>query len=268
RNSVFFFFFSENEVSKVYEPVLNAYASVVTANKVACSSSYDTYKKLKDLAQSRNVKFIFETNVGAGLPVISTLNDLLKSGDKILGLEAVLSGTLNYIFNELGEDKPLSKVIMTAKELGYSEPDPRLDLNGLDVKRKILILSRECGYQLELEDIELVPLLPGDCFEGTVDEFWEKVKHYDEEYENNRKKVVAEGKQWRYVATMENGKAKVELKALDKSHPAHKLEGSNNIVLIKSERYLEQPMLIQGYGAGAEVTAAGVFADVIRVANI
>lgn len=211
---------------------------------------------------------MYETNVGAGLPIISTLNDLIKSGDKIIRIEAVLSGTLNFILNELDEKKPLSQSIRLAIDKGFSEPDPRIDLSGLDVKRKLLILCREANYEIDMDDIKLIPLLPEDCFKGSLDEFWDIIARYDKEFEDKRKKLIAENKKWRYVAELANGKAKIELKEIDSKHPAYSLEGHNNIILITTERYHEQPMIIRGYGAGAEVTAAGIFADIIRVVNV
>ncbi len=268
RNSVFVDCTASEPVSEIYLDLIKGFTSVVTANKIACSSEYSLYDELKKNALRRRVKFMYETNVGAGLPIINTINDLIRSGDKILGLEAVLSGTLNYIFNVLSEEIPMSKAILMAKENGYSEPDPRIDLSGIDVVRKILILAREAGYQLEQSDVEVNSFLPDSCFEGTLDDFWEKVKEYDEEFEQKRKELEKENKCWRFVAILKDGKPSVELKVVDSSHPAFSLEGSNNIILITTERYNEYPMVIRGYGAGADVTAAGVFADVIRVANI
>jgi bifunctional aspartokinase / homoserine dehydrogenase 1 len=268
RNSIFVDCTAEESIAALYHDVLDCFCSVVTANKIACSSKYEKYRSLHDKASEKGVKFKYETNVGAGLPIISTLNDLVRSGDKILGLEAVLSGTLNFIFNEIGENMPMSETIRVAKEKGYSEPDPRLDLSGTDVARKILILARECGIPLEPKDLEVKKFLPEKCFEGSLDDFWQEVKKLDATFEEKRKALENEGKRWRYVAKFEDCKGTVELVELDKNHPAYKLDGSNNIILIFSERYKEQPMLIQGYGAGAEVTAAGVFADIIRIMNI
>lgn len=268
RNSVFVDCTALDGISEKYLTLFEDYVSVVTANKVACSSGYDLYKKLKDTALLKGVKFSFETNVGAGLPVISTIEDLTSSGDKIIELEAVVSGTLNYILNILSEEIPLSKAIRMAKENGYSEPDPRLDLNGMDVKRKLLILSREAGYVMEEDSIEVEPFLPEEMFEGSEADFWEKVSSLDAEWEEQRKKRVAAGKRVRYVASLKDGKGKTGLMELDKTHPAYQLEASNNIILFTTERYREQPLMIQGYGAGAEVTAAGVFADIIRAQSL
>ena len=211
---------------------------------------------------------MFATNVGSGLPIIITLNALVNSGDRILKIEAVLSGTLNFIFNTISEDIPLSKTIKMAKEQGFSEPDPRLDLNGVDVARKILILARESGYPVEMSDITIHRFMPDSYFEGTLDDFWEKVSELDAEFEEKRNKLEAENKKWRFVASYENGKAEVGLKEVDMLHPFYDLEGSNNLVMYTTERYNEFPMLIKGYGAGASVTAAGVFADLIKVSNI
>jgi aspartokinase/homoserine dehydrogenase 1 len=268
RNSVFIDCTAHPDPASHYLDLLNSFVSVVTPNKIACSLDYKNYKQLKDTAQRRGVKFLFETNVGAGLPVINTINDLVMSGDKILKIEAVLSGTLNFIFNIISEEIPLSKTIRLAKEKGYSEPDPRIDLSGTDVVRKILILARESGYPLEKEQIKVNAFLPKDCFDGTLDAFWTKVEKFDNDFEMHRKGLEKQGKRWRFVARLENGEASVQLIEVDFNHPAYVLEGSNNIIILTTERYKELPMVIKGYGAGAEVTAAGIFADVIRVANL
>jgi aspartokinase/homoserine dehydrogenase 1 len=268
RNSVFIDCTAHEEVASVYGELIDAYVSVVTANKIAASSEYSLYEALKQNAVNRGVKWSFETNVAAGLPVISTINDLMRSGDRIHKLEAVVSGTLNFIFNVMSEDIPLSKAIRMAMEEGYSEPDPRLDLSGTDVKRKLLILARESGYRLEEADIEVMPFMPDGLFEGSLDDFWEKVKELDASFEEKRKAMSGKGRKWRYLATLENGKGKMGLVEVDSSHPVYPLEASNNIILITTDRYLELPLIVKGYGAGADVTAAGVFADVIRVANV
>lgn len=268
RNSVFIDCTASESVACLYKKLFNSYVSVVTANKIACSSGFSLYRDLKSTAQTRGVRFIFETNVGAGLPVINTINDLINSGDRILELQAVLSGTLNFIFNTISEKIPLSETIRMAKEKGYSEPDPRIDLSGTDVARKILILSRESGYRIEEKDIDLEPVLPAHCFKGNLDEFWNSVKKLDEDFEKQRQQLAKEGKKWRYVARLKNGKASVKLATVSTDHPLYPVEGSNNVIIITTERYKELPMIIKGYGAGAEVTAAGVFADVIRIANI
>jgi aspartokinase/homoserine dehydrogenase 1 len=268
RNPVFVDCTANEKVSGLYSSLFDKYVSVVTANKIAASSEYENYLKLKKKAKEKGVRYIFETNVGAGLPIINTINDLIRSGDRILRLEAVLSGALNFIFNTLSEEVPLSKAIQLAKEMGFSEPDPRIDLSGKDVMRKLLILSRESGYKLEEKDIEVKTFLPDSLFKGSIDEFWESVKSLDEEFENKRKELDREGKRWRFVAIFDNGKGRVELLEVERDHPAYELAASNNIILITTERYKKDPMVIRGYGAGAAVTAAGVFADIIRIANV
>jgi aspartokinase/homoserine dehydrogenase 1 len=268
RNSVFIDCTPSEAVAGLYKKLFNSYVSVVTANKIACSSAYSNYRDLKSIAQSRGVRFIYETNVGAGLPIINTINDLINSGDRILELQAVLSGTVNFIFNTISGEISLSEAIRMAKEKGYSEPDPRIDLSGKDVARKILILSRESGYRIEEKDIELEPVLPANCFKGSMDDFWRSVRALDESFEKERKQLEKEGKKWRYVARLRNGKASVKLVPVPSNHPIYPVEGSNNVIMITTERYKELPMIIKGYGAGAEVTAAGIFADVIRIANI
>ena len=241
---------------------------MVAANKIAASGRYEDYRELKQIARRRGVKYLFETNVGAGLPIINTINDLIHSGDKILKIEAVLSGTLNFIFNTISADIPLSKTIRMAKEQRYSEPDPRIDLSGKDVLRKLVILAREAGYRLEQEDVEKHLFIPDEFFEGTLDDFWAKIPSLDAEFECRRKELEKENKHWRFVARFENGKASIGLEAVDARHPSYGLEGSNNIILLTTERYHEYPMVIQGYGAGASVTAAGVFADIMSIANV
>lgn len=267
-NSVFVDCTASADVAVIYEELLSHNVSVVTANKIAASSPYAHYSNLKNTARMRDVKFLFETNVGAGLPIIGTINDLRNSGDQILGLQAVVSGTLNYIFNVLSADIPMSKAIMMAREAGYAEPDPRIDLSGMDVIRKLVILSRESGYQVEIEDVQKELFIPAELFDGSLDEFWAKVPSLDAEWETKRKVMQAEGKRWRFVATMKEGRCGVSLEAVDKDHPFYNLEGSNNIILIESARYREYPLQIKGYGAGASVTAAGVFADIMSIANI
>ena len=267
-NSVFVDCTASEEVAAQYGRLLSANVSVVAANKVAASSDYDNYEHLKLLARERGVKYLFETNVGAGLPIINTINDLRASGDKILRIEAVLSGTLNFVFNTLSEDIPLSKAVQMAKEAGYSEPDPRIDLSGKDVIRKITILARESGYRVEADEMEKQLFIPASLFEGSLDEFWAGLPALDAQFEAERKRLVSENKRWRFVAEWADGKGKVSLREIPLGHPFYDLEGSNNIILLNTERYREYPMLIQGYGAGAAVTAAGVFADVLRGANI
>jgi aspartokinase/homoserine dehydrogenase 1 len=268
RNSVFIDCTASDRVGMVYDQLFQNYVSVVTANKIAASSSYENYSHLKRLAIQKGVKFSFETNVAAGLPVISTINDLIKSGDRILKLEAVVSGTLNYIFNTMSREVTFSQAIQMAKEEGFSEPDPRLDLSGTDVKRKLLILARESGYKLEEEDIQVDPFLPASLFEGSEEAFWEGVEKLDGEFEARRKEMEGKALKWRYLATLEEGKGRMGLVEVDAGHPVYPLEASNNIILITTDRYRELPLIVKGYGAGADVTAAGVFADVIRVANV
>ncbi len=266
-NSVFVDCTASSDVAGLYQEFLEHNISVVAANKAAASSDYATYQKLKSTARKRGVKFLFETNVGAGLPIIRTMNDLLNSGDKILKIEAVLSGTLNFIFNKISADVPFSETVRLAKEEGYSEPDPRVDLSGKDVIRKLVILAREAGYRIEQSDVEKHLFVPDSFFRGTLDEFWKNLPSLDADFERRRKVLESEGKRWRFVSRYENGKASVELCEVGREHPFYTLEGSNNIILLTTERYKEYPMQIQGYGAGAGVTAAGVFADIMRIAN-
>lgn len=267
-NSVFVDCTASKEVSDLYQTFLEHNIHVIAANKLAASGSYDDYIKLKQTALRRGVKFRFETNVGAGLPIIGTINDLKNSGDQILKIEAVLSGTLNYIFNTISEEIPFSETVRKAKEEGYSEPDPRIDLSGKDVIRKLVILTREAGYKVEQEDVEKNLFVPDKYFNGSVEDFWRTIPELDADFEARRKQLAAENKHWRFVAKMEGGKASVSLQEIQEHHPFYNLEGSNNIVLLTTDRYREYPMLIQGYGAGASVTAAGVFANIMSIANI
>ncbi len=267
-NSVFVDCTASGDVAGLYQTFLEHNISVVAANKVAASSDYASYAKLKETALRRGVKFLFETNVGAGLPIIGTINDLRDSGDKILKIEAVVSGTLNFIFNEIAADVPFSETVRRAKQQGYSEPDPRIDLSGKDVVRKLVILAREAGYKVEQEDVEKHLFVPDEMFEGSLEEFWTNLPKLDADFEAKRELLEKEHKRWRFVASMDHGKTKVSLEAVGEHHPFYGLEGSNNIVLLTTERYMEYPMLIQGYGAGAGVTAAGVFANIMSIANI
>lgn len=267
-NSVFVDCTASKDVADLYQDFLEHNISVIAANKIAASSDYESYIKLKKTALARGVKFRFETNVGAGLPIIGTINDLKNSGDKILKIEAVLSGTLNYIFNELSATVPFSEAVRKAKELGYSEPDPRIDLSGKDVIRKLVILTREAGYKIEVDDVEKKLFIPESFFKGSLDDFWKNLPSLDKDFEQQRQALEKQGKKWRFVAKMVKGHASVSLQAVDKSHEFYILEGSNNIVMLNTERYKEYPMLIQGYGAGASVTAAGVFANIMSIANI
>lgn len=267
-NSVFVDCTASKDVALLYQSFLEHNVSVIAANKIAASSKYEDYLKLKTTAMMRGVKFRFETNVGAGLPIIGTINDLCNSGDKILRIEAVLSGTLNFIFNAISAEVPFSETVRLAKEQGYSEPDPRIDLSGTDVVRKLVILAREAGYRVEQEDVEKHLFVPEEYFQGSLEDFWKNLPALDADFEARRKELEVEGKRWRFVATMDGGKVNVALKAVDRNHPFYNLEGSNNIVLLTTERYKEYPMQIQGYGAGASVTAAGVFANIMSIANI
>ena len=267
-NSVFVDCTASKEVASLYQTFLEHNISVIAANKVAASGEYEDYIKLKRTAIQRGVVFRFETNVGAGLPIIGTINDLRNSGDKILKIEAVLSGTLNFIFNAISGVVPFSETVRLAKEKGYSEPDPRIDLSGTDVIRKLVILSREAGYRVEQADVEKNLFVPDEFFKGNIEDFWKRLPELDADFEAKRKTLDIEHKRWRFVAKLENGKTSVGLQAVGPEHPFYNLEGSNNIVLLTTERYKEYPMMIQGYGAGASVTAAGVFANIMSIANI
>ena len=267
-NSVFVDCTASADVAGIYKSLLDHNVSVVAANKIAASSEYSRYQDLKETARRRGIKYLFETNVGAGLPIINTINDLINSGDRILKIEAVVSGTLNFIFDEMNENVSLSKAILMAREAGYAEPDPRIDLSGTDVVRKLVILSREAGYAVEQDDVEKHLFIPEKYFEGSLEEFWKNIPELDGEFETRRKALAAAGKCWRFIATMDSGKTEVGLKEVDSDSPFYHLEGSNNVILITTERYKEYPMQIKGYGAGASVTAAGVFADIISIANI
>lgn len=267
-NSVFVDCTASADISALYQALLEHNVSVVTASKIAASASYESYRSLKDTARRRGVKFLFETNVGAGLPIIKTINDLIHSGDKILKIEAVLSGTLNYIFNKMDAKVSFSHTIRMAQAEGYSEPDPRIDLSGKDVVRKLVILTREAGYRIEQDEVEKNLFVPTDFFVGTLEEFWQKVTSLDEVFEQRRVDLESRHKQWKFVARYENGRGRVALEEVSAGHPFYGLEGSNNVVLLTTERYREYPLMIQGYGAGAAVTAAGVFADIMSIANV
>ena len=272
-NSVFVDCTASKEVADLYQSLLEHNVNIITANKIAASGDYETYHKLKETAKRVGVKFRYETNVGAGLPIIGTMNDLTNSGDKILKIEAVLSGTLNYIFNALSEDTPFSETVKKAKELGFAEPDPRIDLSGTDVIRKLVILTREAGYKVEQSDVEKHLFVPDDFFQGSLEDFWRRLPELDAQFEKKRKELEARNCRQRFVASMEveeDGKVKccVSLRDIPMNHEFYELEGSNNIVTLTTSRYKEFPMLIQGFGAGASVTAAGVFANVLSIANI
>lgn len=267
-NPVFVDCTSSEQIAQLYYELLSHNVNVVAANKIATSSDYENYAALKDMANKKDVKFLFETNVGAGLPIINTINSLINSGDKILKIEAVVSGTLNYIFNVVGKDTPLSRAIMMAREAGYSEPDPRIDLSGRDVVRKLVILAREAGYVVEQSDVKKNLFIPENYFTGSIDDFFKHIQEIDSEFEQRRLEAESNDEHFRFVATLEDGKVEVGLQRVGHSHPFYDLEGSNNVILITTERYKEYPMSIKGYGAGAEVTAAGVFADIISIANV
>lgn len=267
-NSVFVDCTASAEIAALYEDLLMHNVNVVAANKIAASSDYPTYKKLKRIARNKDVKYLFETNVGAGLPIINTINSLINSGDRILKIEAVVSGTLNYIFNVLSEDVPLSRAIEMAKEAGYTEPDPRIDLSGKDVVRKLVILAREAGYQVEQQDVDKNLFVPDEMFEGEAADFIANVRSLDKDFEERRADAETKGEHFRFVASLDNGEVSVGLRRVGVDHPFYNLAGSNNVILLTTERYKEYPMAIKGYGAGAEVTAAGVFADIISIANI
>ena len=267
-NSVFVDCTACKEIAEQYKTLLSHNVNVVAANKIAASAKYATYRELKEIAAKRGVKFLFETNVGAGVPIINTNNNLINSGDKILKIEAVLSGTLNFVFNTVSASVPLSRAIEMAKEAGYSEPDPRIDMSGKDVARKIVILAREAGYEVEQEDVVQRGIIPVECFEGSAADFIENVRKFDATFEEMRRRAEADRKHLRFVAKLDNGVVSTGLQDVGEEHPFYSLEGSNNVILITTERYKEYPMEIKGYGAGAEVTAAGVFADIISIANI
>lgn len=266
-NSVFVDCTASAEVAQHYARLLDHNVHVVTANKIAASGDFATYQQLKQLARQRGVKFLFETNVGAGLPIIHTIDDLIASGDRIRSIEAVLSGTLNFVFNTLSSDVTFSQAVRKAQEEGYSEPDPRIDLSGIDVLRKLTILARESGYRVESSDIVAKRFLPEHLFEGDLAHFWDALPDLDAQFEAERQRLAREHKRWRFVAEWHNGQGRVGLKEIPEGHPLYQLEGSNNILCLTTERY-DTPMIIRGYGAGAAVTAAGVFADVMRVAHL
>jgi len=267
RNSVFVDITANAEVAKTYDQLLGKSIAVVACNKIACSSSFSYYKRLKDLAREFNAGFLFETNVGAGLPVIGTLNDLLRSGDKINRIEAVLSGTLNFVFNHYNSKKSFAEIVKQAQDEGYTEPDPRLDLGGTDVMRKIMILAREAGKQIEMEDIQNNSFMPASCMKGSVDEFYDSMRLEESHFKNLYESAEKNGKKLKFVARYQDGKASVGLEQIDSAHDFYHLYGKDNVVLFYTDRYSEQPLVVKGAGAGAEVTASGVFADIIRAAS-
>lgn len=268
RNSVFVDITANEQTAECYAALLKKSISIVACNKIACSSSYGNYKHLKELAREFNTAFLYETNVGASLPIIGTLNDLLRSGDKVNRMEAVLSGTLNFVFNNYDGTAPFADVVKQAQDEGYTEPDPRLDLSGKDVMRKILILSREAGYKMEMHDIQNNSFLPASCMEGSVDDFYQELKKHEEHFKTLYKEAAAKECKLKFVAKLENGKASVGLQHISKEQDMFHLYGKDNVVLFYTNRYTQQPLVIKGAGAGADVTASGIFADIIRTARI
>ncbi len=256
------------EIADLYQDFLEKGISIVCANKVAASGDLQKYMKLKKTALENDAKYNFETNVGAGLPIMHTIDDLVKSGDKITKIEAVLSGTLNFIFNTISKDITFSEAVKMAKEQRFSEPDPRIDLAGIDVIRKLVILARESGYMISQEDVEKNLFVPQEYFDGSLDDFWKNLPQLDTHFEDMRKELEQTKQHLRFVAKLDNGKASVSLERINEHHPFYNLEGSNSIVMLHTERYCPHPMIIQGYGAGAGVTAAGVFADILDIVNV
>ena len=267
RNSIFVDLTASKDVVEMYPKLLQKSISIIACNKIACSSPYENYKKLKDLSREYNADFFFETNVGAGLPVINTLNDLLRSGDRINRIEAVLSGTLNFVFNNYDGTRKFSDIVRQAQAEGYTEPDPRLDLSGTDVARKVLILVREAGYKLEIGDIQNAPFLPASCLEGSVEDFYAEMERQEDHFRKLFDDAAKQGLSLKYIASFADGKASVGLQSIGKDHNFANLSGKDNAVLFYTNRYAEQPLVIKGAGAGADVTAAGVFADIIRASR-
>jgi aspartokinase/homoserine dehydrogenase 1 len=268
RNSIFVDVTASKQVAEVYASLFKKSISVVACNKIAPSSPLSNYQQLKDLSREFNALFLFETNVGAGLPIINTLNDLVNSGDSVIRIEAVLSGTLNFVFNHYNGEKSFASVVRQAQEEGYTEPDPRLDLSGVDVMRKILILTREAGQQLEMEDISNNSFLPESCMEGSVEDFYAEMERHEEHFKKIYQDAARNGKKLKYVASFQNGKASVGLQHIDPAHDLYHLYGKDNVVLFYTNRYVDQPLVVKGAGAGADVTASGVFADIVRAARI
>jgi bifunctional aspartokinase / homoserine dehydrogenase 1 len=267
RNSVFVDVTANAVIADVYASLLEKSIAVVACNKVAASSKLSNYKKLKHLSTEFNAPFLFETNVGAGLPIIGSLNDLMRSGDRVHRMEAVLSGTLNFVFNHYDGTRPFADVVKQAQDEGYTEPDPRLDLSGTDVMRKILILAREAGVQMEMEEITCNGFLPESCVKGSVADFYEAMKKEEAHFKNIFDKAHAENCKLKFVASFNDGKASVGLQHIPPQHDLYHLYGKDNVVLFYTDRYKEQPMVVKGAGAGAEVTASGVFADILRAAQ-
>jgi aspartokinase/homoserine dehydrogenase 1 len=264
--SVFVDCTSNEEITRHYAEILNQSISIVTPNKIANSGKMSVYRNLRNIAKRKNVRMLYETNVGAGLPVINTLSDLLTSGDRIIRIEAVLSGTLSFIFNNFKKETLFSDIVKEAQQRGYTEPDPRVDLSGMDVARKLLILARETGLEIELKDIGIQQILPRDCQKAkSVDAFFAELKRNNKVFEIMREKSEKKGKVLRFIAALENGKASIALKEVDHKHPFYNLDGSDNIISFTTERYNDRPLVVKGPGAGAEVTAAGVFAEIISL---
>jgi aspartokinase/homoserine dehydrogenase 1 len=267
ENSAFIDNTASEDVAALYESVLSNSIGVVASNKIAAADSYARYSGLLELASRHSTDYRFETNVGAGLPVIDTIHHLVLSGDKVHKIEAVLSGTLNFLFSAFSSDMSFEDSVKGAMDAGYTEPDPRIDLSGVDVQRKILILAREAGYELEMSDVENVPFLPKAIMKGSVAQFLKALPSIEKAMQKKLQDAESQGKKLRYFATFENGKAKVALEPLESSHPFCSLEGSDNVVMLTTDRYSQRPLVVQGAGAGADVTAMGVFADIMRFAE-
>ncbi|NVO18126.1 MAG: bifunctional aspartate kinase/homoserine dehydrogenase I [Bacteroidetes bacterium] len=268
RNPIFVDITSNQQVTEIYEKLLRKSVAIVACNKIASSSSYENYKKLKQLAREYNTAYLFETNVGASLPIINTLNDLVRSGDKVHRIEAVLSGTLNFVFNNYNGSVPFAKIVRQAEDEGYAEPDPRIDLCGTDVMRKILILARESGYKMEMEDIESRSFLPESCLAGSVADFYREMETHEAHFKSLFDNAAKNDCKLKFVASLKDGKASVGLQHIGKDHDLYQLYGKDNVVLFYTNRYSQQPLVIKGAGAGADVTASGIFADVIRAARV
>jgi len=268
RNSIFVDVTANEKVASVYDRLLQKSISVVACNKIAASSAYENYQRLKELAGEFNSRFLFETNVGAGLPIIGTLNDLTHSGDRVRRIDAVLSGTLNFVFNHYDGSRPFAEVVRQAQDEGYTEPDPRLDLSGTDVMRKIMILAREAGENMEMEQITNNSFLPASCNEGSVEDFYKALAKEEPHFRALYEEAKAKGCILKFVASFDQGSASVGLRHIDPAHDLYHLYGKDNIVLFYTDRYTDQPMVVKGAGAGAEVTASGVFADIIRACKL